>query len=453
MSDRRTIHVLDYKTGQAWTASAASAKTIPTRAADSCSSRSTGRRRATQRTTAMRPSRRVLVRLDRRRLRDRGLRDHAEVLTTVGTAIATIVGHRARSVPVAPRHPRRSVTSRLRRLRSRRARHRRAATALGPQARRPASWPPTCELAEPSALDEFRRREATDEPPRPIRPNATGSSATSGRRCSSKPGRDRGRHRSSTGCSASWPAARPSCDAIAAITFTEKAGAELRDRLRASCRNDRRSTRSRDRATVPDASDQLDGAAIGTCTRSPSGSCPRTRSKPACRRGSRCSTRSAPASSSNGGGRASATNCLPTRARANPAAARSPQGEARQHFARSLWRSIRTGIWSTSGCRDERGSSDLLDRLEEVLAPVDTVCELPESLRAITTDRLAIRLEEIAEYCVRLRSIESELELLDALPGGVRTTPRSSRSASGSRRTGLWTSGTCRPLFSMQERD
>ena len=57
--------------------------------------------------------------------------------------------------------------------------------------------------------------------------------------------------------------------AIAAVTFTEKAGAELRDRLRASSRRPllrrrRRRPRGAGRGREPTALDDLDAAAIGT---------------------------------------------------------------------------------------------------------------------------------------------------------------------------------------------
>ncbi|WP_028047593.1 exodeoxyribonuclease V subunit beta [Cellulomonas sp. URHE0023] len=51
---------------------------------------------------------------------------------------------------------------------------------------------------------------------------------------------------------------------IAAVTFTEKAGAELRDRLRAKLEAERRSSDGSRRACASQALDDLDGAAIGT---------------------------------------------------------------------------------------------------------------------------------------------------------------------------------------------
>ena len=51
---------------------------------------------------------------------------------------------------------------------------------------------------------------------------------------------------------------------IAAVTFTEKAGAELRDRLRAGFEREYRASTGRRRELAGDALDDLDGAAIGT---------------------------------------------------------------------------------------------------------------------------------------------------------------------------------------------
>lgn len=71
---------------------------------------------------------------------------------------------------------------------------------------------------------------------------------------------------------------------IAAVTFTERAASELRDRLRARLEQAARHTTDagrRERALA--ALDDLDTAAIGTRTRSPSGSCPSTRSRQASR--------------------------------------------------------------------------------------------------------------------------------------------------------------------------
>ncbi|NUU18473.1 UvrD-helicase domain-containing protein [Cellulomonas humilata] len=51
---------------------------------------------------------------------------------------------------------------------------------------------------------------------------------------------------------------------IAAVTFTEKAGAELRDRLRAQLEAERRTSEGERRVCASQALDDLDGAAIGT---------------------------------------------------------------------------------------------------------------------------------------------------------------------------------------------
>ena len=74
-------------------------------------------------------------------------------------------------------------------------------------------------------------------------------------------------------------------DEIAAITFTEKAAAELRHRLRerlAESGHDERAPRA---PSTPSTTPRS-----ARCTPSPGGSCSSSRSRPACRPGSACST-------------------------------------------------------------------------------------------------------------------------------------------------------------------
>lgn len=68
---------------------------------------------------------------------------------------------------------------------------------------------------------------------------------------------------------------------IAAVTFSEAAASELRDRLRAELSD-----------THPDQVADLDAAAIERCTRSRAGSSPNTPWRLGCRRSSKYSTRS-----------------------------------------------------------------------------------------------------------------------------------------------------------------
>ena len=146
---------------------------------------------------------------------------------------------------------------------------------------------------------------------RPIRPPASGSRTTSTPRSSSRPARDPARPRPSSSGSWHWCSAGTiELRRVAAITFTEKAGAELRDRLRADLgESGRGRPRRRPGAALPGRrSTSSTGRPSARCTPSPSASCPSTRSRPGCRPGSRCSTRSARRWPSTPAGRPSATN-------------------------------------------------------------------------------------------------------------------------------------------------
>ena len=155
------------------------------------------------------------------------------------------------------------LPDRVPRVRPRRPRHRRAAQAVGPQAPRPGPGRAYAELAEP--LDE--------------------AGAGDDRRCAARPGRPRphrrrprrhavrrGRRRLGQDHRARRPGRRPrhlrrrsSSRNLAAITFTEKAGAELRDRVRRALQErGRRRRRPRGASACRAALAQLDGAAIGT---------------------------------------------------------------------------------------------------------------------------------------------------------------------------------------------
>ena len=69
-------------------------------------------------------------------------------------------------------------------------------------------------------------------PPPDDAADASASAPTSPRRCSSRPAPAPARPRRSSGASSRWSTTGIPIDAIAAITFTEKAAAELRHRLR-----------------------------------------------------------------------------------------------------------------------------------------------------------------------------------------------------------------------------
>ena len=98
---------------------------------------------------------------------------------------------------------------------------------------------------------------------------------------------------------------------IAAVTFTEKAAAELRDRIRRALERDARTapTPSRRRDAAPRRSTSSTAPRCPPCTRSRSGSSPSTRSRPASRRASRCSTTSRRRWRSRSAGPASSTSC------------------------------------------------------------------------------------------------------------------------------------------------
>ncbi len=137
-----------------------------------------------------------------------------------------------------------------------------------PRARRATpTWPSRSTRRRPDA-EPTRPTSPRRPPPRPTRRPATASPPTSTPRCSSRPAPGRARPpRSSTGRRPRRHAAPPSCGQIAAITFTEKAGAELRDRVRRRARGARRRRRTptrREAERCRAALDQLDGAAIGT---------------------------------------------------------------------------------------------------------------------------------------------------------------------------------------------
>ena len=98
-----------------------------------------------------------------------------------------------------------------------------------------------------------------------------------------------------------------------------------------------------------------------------------------------------------------------------------------------------------AGARDERGAAEPPRPAGGAsLAPVDAVCDAPELTAPTTPTSSAIRLDEIAEYADRLRAIDDELELLDAVAGRSAGRPRPKFKVGDVRQqkaTGRWTSG------------
>ena len=101
---------------------------------------------------------------------------------------------------------------------------------------------------------------------------------------------------------------------LAAITFTEAAASELRDRIRAALESRGRRRRRRRAARCREALADVDRAAISHAARlRPAASSASTRSTPACRRASRSPTRSPRSSPSRSAGSASSTRSTTTR--------------------------------------------------------------------------------------------------------------------------------------------
>ena len=226
---------------------------------------------------------------------------------------------------------------------------------------------------------------------------------------------------------------------IAAITFTEKAGAELRDRIRRELEERAASTGRAGRSPRRCAArriDQLDGAAIGTLHAFAQRILWRTRSRPASRRASRCSTRSAPTSSSSGAG------ALPRRAARRPGArADAPPAPRRRGEARRR---------STCSPLTFEQNWDLVEdrcptiapeppRVAHLLAPAlaraSTPCASARPTARTTTTAVRAARRDRRRTSSALRALDDELELLEALVEEVgRERSRASRPATAARR-------------------
>ena len=131
---------------------------------------------------------------------------------------------------------------------------------------------------------------------------------------------------------------------IAAVTFTEKAAAELRDRIRRALEEAARGAdavaadaghRSRSRSST--------APRCPRCTRSRNGSWPSIPSRPGCHPASRCSTTSGRSSRSRSAGRASSTRSSTTPRSNGRCCSPSTPTRRWRRCAPSHWRATRTG--------------------------------------------------------------------------------------------------------------
>ena len=212
-------------------------------------------------------------------------------------------------------------------------------------------------------------------------------------RCSSRRARAPARpRRSSTASSRSCGRRRRRCRAIAAITFTEKAAAELRDRVRAELEKqpgDRRLSRVRSTSSTRPRS--------ARCTRSRSASSPSSRSRPGSRRASRSTTRSRPRSRSTRAGERFVDQLLDdagARGRRSLLGARGGRA-VRAAAARSPRRSTTTGTCSTASAR-RRALPDA--RARRVARRARRGVRRNATSASTTTTSMVARLDELAEY-------------------------------------------------------
>ena len=201
----------------------------------------------------------------------------------------------------------------------------------------------------------------------------TASPPTSTPRCSSRPGPARARPpRSSAGSS---PSSRRAVELrnIAAITFTEKAGAELRDRVRRDLQEaaagdgpaaERLPARRSASSTAPPSA---------RCTPSPSGCSPSTPSRPGCRPRSRCSTRCRRPSRSTDAGPASSTSSSTTPRSSARSCCSTPPTSTRPSSARWPSPSSARGTSSRTSCPEQCAEppsvADLIPKLPHASWP------------------------------------------------------------------------------------
>ena len=205
-------------------------------------------------------------------------------------------------------------------------------------------------------------------------------------------------------------------ESVAAITFTEKAGAELRDRIRRRLEEEAAADAPRVVATrCRDALDQLDGAAIGTLhafahrvlAEHPveAGLPPPVEVLDEVTSGVEFDRR----------WRAFRDDLLE-----DPALERTILLLVASGVPHHAMRALAVAFdenWDLVADRvppESPEPPDAFGLLEEALAPLDAVCAEAERCRD-TDDILCVRLHDVAAYAGRLRAAETEVDLLEAL--------------------------------------
>ena len=201
---------------------------------------------------------------------------------------------------------------------------------------------------------------------------------------------------------------------VAAITFTEKAAAELRDRVRRRLEeraqvagpdsDERALRRSRSTSSTPPRS--------ARCTPSPSASSPRFPWRRVCRRASRCTTRCRRCSRSTPAGAARETTCSTIPRSSRPCSCCSVRAGSSSTSGASPSSSTTTGTFSIASATRRRCPPLELDAwfadLDARDAPSAMQCHADE-------DKLLDRLELLAEYRDRIRNAVDDAARIELL--------------------------------------